>query len=101
MPAVNESRASARATPAIPVAPSAVSEPVVPEQTVRPTPTSPERASPVVNPKPAPRRGHLKARAILIGLVLLVVSGIAYALRPKPMTVDIAAASFGPMQVSV
>lgn len=101
MPTVNESRASARATPAIPVAPSAVSEPVVHEQTVRPTPTSPERSSPVVNPKPTSRRGHLKARAILIGLVLLVVSGIAYALRPKPMTVDAAAASFGPIRVTV
>src|SRR5689334_2655369 len=101
MPTVNESRANARDTSLIPAAPAPASAAVVQEQTARPAPTTLERSSPVEVAKPTPRRGQLKTRAIVIGLILLVVSGITYALRPKPMAVDSAVASLGPMRVTV
>lgn len=105
MPTMNESRAieSAGARDNKPVRSEATTESgtAVPEQIARAAPMKDERSSQVSAATPPARRGHLKARAILIGIVLLIVSGIAYALRPKPVTVDTAAASLGPMRVTV
>jgi len=48
-----------------------------------------------------PPRRHLKARATLVVGVVALVAGIAYALRPKPIDVDVAAASVDSMRVTV
>ena len=105
MPTVNESRASQpasiRDTPLTPVTHTAESSTVLPEQTAQPTRRAFERSSGVAAAPPTPRHEHLKARAIVIGLVVLIVSGIVYALRPRPVTVDTAAVSLGPMRVTV
>jgi len=85
--------------------------PVVPERsTEAPATVAPQRsaappapvgaASPPTAPSKGPRR-HLKARVIVVGGGLLLVAGIAYALRPKPIEVDVSAASVGPMSVTV
>ena len=52
-------------------------------------------------PAPASPRRHLKARAAVIGGGVLVVAGIAYALRPKPVDVDVMVASVAPMSVTI
>lgn len=101
MPTTNESRASARDTPLMPAAPTAESGTVIPEQIARPTSTGIDHPSPVAPTTSTPRREHFKARAIVIGVLVLIASGIAYGLRPKPVTVDTAVASLGLMRVTV
>ena len=81
-------------------APTEAPATVAPERpTVSPAPDGASSRPAVASPKRP--RGHLKARAALIGVIVLLVAGIAYALRPKPIDVDVIAAVVGPMSVTV
>jgi HlyD family secretion protein len=52
----------------------------------------PERKKPV---------RHVRSRAIVIGILVLIVAGIAFALRPTPVDVDVTVATVAPMRVTV
>ena len=47
------------------------------------------------------RRSHLRPRLIAAGVVLVVVAGVAYVLRPNPIAVDLAAPTVATMRVTV
>jgi len=105
MPTIDEKRAGksaiARGEEMMPFGTTEASGTVPREQIPRSAPGKDESASRLSAAATPARRGRFKARAILIGLVVLVVSGIAYALRPKPVNVETAVASSGPMRVTV
>jgi HlyD family secretion protein len=105
MPTVDEERAVksaiAREKEMSPSMPMRESGSVPPEPAAGAAPINDERASRVSAATPPARRGHLKARAIMTGVIVLIASGIAYALRPKPLNVETAVAATGPMRVTV
>jgi HlyD family secretion protein len=64
-----------------------------------------ERAAPIPPPTHTPKRArahpHRRARLITAGVVLALIGGIAYAMRPTPMAVDAAPVRVGPMQTTI
>ena len=97
-----------------------VTPPPAPRPAERPAPgaesttaAAPTTASAAPSPGPAatspPPRAtkhgrnhpHRRARLITGGAVLVVAGGIAFAMRPKPMTVDAAPVRVGPMETTV
>jgi HlyD family secretion protein len=52
-------------------------------------------------PKRARAHPHRRARLITAGVVLALIGGIAYAMRPTPMAVDAAPVRVGPMQTTI
>ena len=68
-------------------------------------PMSVTGAQPASMPSGAPKRAsshpHRKARLITGGIVLAIVGGVAFAMRPTPMPVDVAPVRVGPMQTTV
>ena len=62
-------------------------------------PTAPGTArQPAKRPRQHP---HRVARLVTAGVLVVVASGIAFAMRPKPVPVDLATVSVGPMSVTV
>jgi HlyD family secretion protein len=78
---------------------------VVPSRVVEPAELSPVPAAartaprqPTRRPRPHP---HRVARLVTAGVVAVVVGGIAFAMRPKPVPVDTVIVSTGAMSVTV
>ena len=68
-------------------------------ETARAAPGAPAPPPPTATrPRQHP---HRVARLVTAGVVLAVIGGIAYAMRPKPIPVDAAIVSAGPMSVTV
>jgi HlyD family secretion protein len=65
------------------------------------TPPSAVALPPAQTTKRLRKRPHLRARLITAGVVLAVVGGIAYAMRPTPMAVDAATVRVGPMRTTI
>lgn len=73
-----------------------------------PMATSAERVPVPAAPAPAPRtttrprnHPHRRARIVTAGVVLVLIGGIVYAMRPKPLPVDGAPVRVAPMQSTV
>lgn len=65
-------------------------------------PAAPPAPPPATAPVTAkPSHQHLVARLVLLLVIVLVGALLLMALRPKPVTVDVAAATTGPMRVTV
>ena len=83
------------APPPLPAGAEPVSAPAAPPPAAPPTPLPPRAA------RRARQHPHRRARLVTGGVVLAVVGGIAFALRPKPVAVDVAVVSMAPMQTAV
>ena len=77
------------------------------QQTITPAPSPPSSPKPgmfepktTVSPAKKPHRLS-KARLIVIGVLALIVAGIAFALRPTPVEVDTGTAVVAPMRVTI
>jgi HlyD family secretion protein len=72
---------------------------VVPAAAPTPAPAAPP--PPARATKRARQHPHRRARLITAGVVLAVAGGIAYVMRPTPMTVDAVPVRVGPMQTTI
>lgn len=92
-----------------PVATASTLAPPTPTTSTPPPPTQPtpvvQGPTPPTPPTPVPRPArahpHRKARLITGAVVVAIVGGIAYALRPTPLSVDVAPVRVGPMEATV
>src|SRR5512138_2763791 len=80
--------------------PSTLAAPPVPAVT-EPIPAPAAGRPPTRATKRARQHPHRRARLITGAVVLTVVGGIAYIMRPTPMAVDAAPVRAGPMQTTV
>jgi HlyD family secretion protein len=77
--------------------------PPVPVPSDRPLPPASQPRVPAAPLTAASRRpsAALQRRAIVVGVVLLIVAGAVFALRPKPVDIETARATVGTMRVTV
>lgn len=88
---------AATPTAPLPATPPAPSPPDAAPTAAAPPPIAP----PLVRAKARPSHRQLVARLVLLLVIVLVGALLLMALRPKPVTVDVAAAAIAPMRVTV
>ena len=101
MPTILDTPSSSPTTGREPPAATTFIPPAAPAVESPTHPAAPAAPPPPRAPKRAPRHPHLRARLVTAGIVLAVVGGIAYAMRPTPLVVDVAPLRVGPMQTTV
>lgn len=89
-------RPAERSTPD--AAPSTLAAPPASIEPARAPAIAPSPPRPTARARPHP---HRRARLITAGVVVAVIGGIAYAMRPTPMAVDAAPVRVGPMQTTI